>query len=133
LPATRYNGHGSVLKRGATVISLINLITPPTKSREKIDATALSDSARFSIGSDPPDHGELVVEQWWQDGDANHELLDSDFDANTNTTWSIVLANVNRTWTFSAWVMNVAPEQVIGTSAYKRAITFAITSIPTRS
>lgn len=92
---------------------------------------------KYKIPSDPPEVGDLVIEQFWEDGDTNHDLVDTDFDNATMTTWSIVLAKVNsgsgRTWSFTAWVKDISPAEVSGRAAYKRTITFCIPTVVSRS
>lgn len=127
-------GHGSIFKRGSTAIGQVRMITPPTISREDVDATTLDDGVLYHIPSDPEDPGEVVVEQLWTSGDTNDELVDTDFNARTISTWSITYASpISRVASFSAWVKSIAPAPLESRETVKRVITFRLTTVITWS
>ena len=125
-------GHGTTFHRvtgGPTKITFVRSITPPTFSREDVNATDLDDTVQYNIPSDPEDPGEVTIEMYWTSGDTNDELLDTDFGARTIGSWKIVFASpITRTATFSAWVKQLSPAQIESNSVISRTITLRLTS-----
>ena len=127
-------GHGTLFKRGATTITALRSITPPSLTREDVDATDLADGVQYNIPSDPEDPGEVTLEMFWTSGDTNDELLDTDFHARTITAWSIVYASpISRTATFSGWVKSLSPATVVSRDVIVRTIVIRLTTAITWS
>ena len=125
-------GHGASLSRQTgtpTTIGQVRVITPPTISREDVDATTLDDGVMYFLPSDPEDPGELSCELLWTPGETNDELIDTDFNARTIASWRITYPTViNRTATFSAWVKSIAPAPLESRETVKRIVTFRLTT-----
>lgn len=130
-------GHGVSFARvtaGPTTIGQVRSITPPTFSREDVNATDLTDTVDYNIPSDPEDPGEVTIEMFWTSGEANDELLDTDFNARTIASWKIVYpAPITRTATFNAWVKSLSPAMIESRSVISRTATFRLTSAITWS
>ncbi len=123
-------GHGISIKLGSTTITQVRNLQPAAISREDVDATTLEDTVQYNLPSDPEDPGEVSFEELWQSGDTNSELINTDFEARTIATWSIVFSTwtVSRTATFSAWVKSISPAAAAGTTALSRTITLRLTT-----
>lgn len=130
-------GHGTTFHRvtsGPTQIAMLRAITPPTFSREDVEATTLDDTVKYHLPSDPEDPGEVVLEMFWTSGETNDELLDTDFNARTIASWKIVYASpITRTATFSAWVKSLSPATIESNSVISRTITLRLTTAITWS
>jgi len=64
-------------------VSLVKDITPPGREREEADGRALGDILDVPVqGGEAA--SELVFNQFWHPGDADHELLDTAFGVDTN-------------------------------------------------
>lgn len=126
-------GHGATFARvtgGPTTIGQVRMITPPTISREDVNATTLDDGVDYNLPSDPEDPGEVIIEQLWTSGEANDELIDTDFNARTIASWKVVYpAPITRTATFSAWVKSIAPAPLESRETVKRVVTFRLTTV----
>ena len=127
--------HGIVtLKRGATTITFVRSIQPPTMSRDEVNATTLDNTVDYNIPGDPEDPGEVSLEMVWTSGDTNDELFDTDFAAETITSWSIVYASpISRTATFDAWVKSLSPANYESRTLITRTIVLRLTTIITWS
>lgn len=129
---TKNIGQGVILSRvtaGPTAIGNVRSITPPTSSREDVNATTLTDSCQYNLPSDPEDTGEVSIDMFWTSGDTNDELLDTDFLARTIASWKIVYpAPITRTATFDAWVKSLSPGILIGNDVVVRTIVFRLTT-----
>lgn len=130
-------GHGCTFARvtaGPTTIGQVRSITPPTFSREDVNATTLDDVVQYNLPSDPEDPGEVTIEMLWTSGETNDELLDTDFGARTIASWKIVYPSpISRTATFSAWVKSLSPGQLVSNDVIMRTATFRLTSAITWS
>jgi len=126
-------GHGISIKLGSTTITQIRNLTPASISREDVDATTLDDTVGYNLPSDPEDPGEVSFDELWTSGDTNSELIDTDFNARTIATWSIVFSSwtQSRTASFSAWVKSISPAQVSGRDAMSRTIVLRLTTVIT--
>jgi hypothetical protein len=125
-------GHGWSVARvtaGPTTLGQVRRIIPPTLSREKVEATDLSNTVKYHLPSDPEDVGELTVEMFWTSGETNDELLDTDFNARTIASWKFVAPSpITRTATFDAWVMSLSPAEVVSNGVIIRTITWCLTT-----
>lgn len=119
---------------GPTAITQVRSITPPTFSREAVEAIDLDDTVAYKIPGDPEDVGELTLDMIWTPGDTNDQLFDTDFLAKTIASWKIVWASpISVTWTFDAWVMELSPVQVESKTVISRTIKLCLTSNITAS
>lgn len=132
---TKNIGHGTVLSRvtaGPTAITQVRSITPPSFSREDVNATDLADGVDYNIPSDPEDPGEVTIDMYWTSGDTNDELFDTDFAARTIASWKIVYASpITRTATFNAWVKSLSPARFESRDVIIRTIVLRLTSVIT--
>lgn len=128
-------GHGVTFARvtaGPTTIGQIRSIQPPSKSREKVPATDLDDTVQVFLSGSPPEIGEVAITMFWTSGEANDELLDTDFDAGTTASWKVVYpAPISRTCTFSAWIMSLTPAEVVSNGTIERTAVFVPTTLLT--
>lgn len=121
--------HGIQLSRGVTQITFLRSIKPPTFSREDVNATDLDSPVDYNIPSDPEDPGEVEADMYWTSGDTNDELLDTDFNARTITSWKIVYPSpITRTATFSAWIKTLSPPRMESRDVIIRTITWRLTT-----
>jgi hypothetical protein len=125
-------GHGTTFSRitsGPTQFTQVRSITPPTFSREDVNATDLDNTVQYNLPSDPEDPGEVVIEMFWTSGDTNDELLDTSFNARTIESWKIVYASpITRTATVTGWVKSLSPAQIESASVISRTITIRLTT-----
>lgn len=122
-------GHGTTFSRGTTQITFLRAITPPAISREDVNATDLDATVQYNLPSDPEDPGEVTLEMFWTSGDTNDELLDTDFNARTISSWKITYASpISRTATFSAWVKSLSPITIESNSVISRTIVLRLTT-----
>lgn len=130
-------GHGTTFYRvtsGPTQITQVRSITPPTFSREDVNATDLDNTVQYNLPSDPEDPGEVTIEMFWTSGETNDELLDTAFGSRAIDSWKIVYASpITRTATFSAWVKSLSPAQIESNSVISRTITLRLTTAITWS
>ena len=128
-------GHGVLLHRVTgtpTQIGQVRSITPPSHSREKVPATDLDDTIQIFLAGSPPEIGEVSITMFWTSGEANDELLDTDFAAATIASWKIVYpAPITRTATFSAWIMSLTPAEVVSNGVIERTAVFVPTTVIT--
>lgn len=127
-------GHGTTFSFGGTTIARIRSITPPTKSREDVEATTLDSTIVDYHPSDPPDMGEVMLDLVWKPGETNDEILDTAFAAKTNGACVIGYpASVGVDDAFTAYVKTLAPAVVESKTIISRQVTLKLTSAITRS
>jgi len=137
--ATKHIALGTILKTdiasdGVFVAhTLVEQITPPNRTREEIDAKVLGDTLDVPLtGIEGVSRMELV--QHWEPDDTEHENLDTAFDANAEYDFQIVTPHDTPiTDEFSGKVVNLGPETLEPSGAYKRSVTILRTSDITRS
>lgn len=128
-------GHGAVLKQGATTISQIVDFDPPILERDEVPSATLDSTVDETLPGDPEKVGELTFKQAWTPGDANHELLDTAFNAKSVDAYSIVWAMLSTSYTdsFSGWVKRLGPEKVESKKLITRMVTIKLTTTVTRA
>lgn len=128
-------GHGITITLGGTTLSQIRNIRWVTQSREEVEATTLDDGVEYMLPSDPENVGEVSFEQIWTSGEANHELIETDFDARTIGTWTIVFNTwtTTRTATFTGWVKSHGDVQIDGKTVLFRTVVIKLVTKPTWS
>jgi hypothetical protein len=122
--------HGIVtLARSGTAITFVRSIQPPSFTREEVDATTLDSTVAYHIPGDPEDPGEVTIEMVWTPGDTNDELFDTDFNAETITSWTITYGSpITRVATFSGWVKSLSPAQYESRTLITRTIVLRLTT-----
>lgn len=127
-------GHGATLSIAGTPIQQIRDIQPATFSREDVDATTLDDGVQYNLPSDPEDPGEVTFTIVWTQGQTNHALLDTDFNARTIASYAITFPwTTTRTATFSAWIKSTAPSALRGNEVMALTVTLRLVSAITWS
>jgi len=102
---------GTVLKRGNsaspevfTAIPSVVSIDGPTATNEEIDTTHLGSTARESIGS-LPDYGSMNLEVMWDERDATHAAMRTDFQNRTVRNYQVIdTGSPQKTGNFSGWI-----------------------------
>lgn len=125
-------GHGVTFARvtgGPTTIGQVRSITPPSQTRDEVEATDLDDTLKVFLAGSPPDQGQVAITMFWTSGDTNDELLDTDFAANTTASWKIVYPSpITRTATFSAFIVSLTPAEVTSQGVIERTAVFRLTT-----
>lgn len=137
--ATKQIALGSILKTDHTLAAtfvahtLVDTITPPAREREEIEGKDLGDILDVPlIGIESPSRMEYT--QFWQPGDTEHELLDTELDNNVEGDYQIVTPHATPvTDEFTGKVVRLAPEQLTPSGAFKRQVTILRTSAITRT
>lgn len=137
--ATKTLGKGILLKydenndsASHTTIGEIEGITPPTRSREMIDALDTASTIEEFIAATPTNEGQVTFTQMWESGDTVHEHVDTALTNKTNYEWQIVFPTATpRTATFTAYVESMAPQRVENKTIIKRDVTLRLTSVIT--
>jgi hypothetical protein len=128
-------GHGITISQNGTAMSQIRNIRWITQSREEVEATTLDDGVEYMLPSDPENVGEVTFEQIWTGGEANHELIETDFDARTINAYTVVFNTwtTTRTAAFNAWVKSHGDVQIDGKTVLFRTVVLKLTSKPSWS
>jgi hypothetical protein len=135
--ATKQIALGSLLKvddgAGFDNQTLVEQITPPPRSRERIDAKILDDTLDVPLlGIEAVSDLEYV--QHWEPNDVEHEKLDTYFDSKADLDVQIVTPHtVPVTDEFTCKVTDIGPEVLQPSGAYKRSVTLVRTTDITRT
>jgi hypothetical protein len=124
MTAVKQIAHGTVLNVASSPLTLVISVTPPGRTRQEVDALALSDTLEVPLlGVEAK--SEVVANQFWHPGDTNHEALDTAFDSKADLTLQIVSAHaVPVTQEFTAKVSKLEPEELTSNGTYRRKCTF---------
>lgn len=104
MASNAFSGVGTVFKRNATTLAEVNSISGPNKSRGTIDVTSLDSTGGYRefIGGFR-DGGEVTLNMNYTR--TVFDLLNTDFEAETSQTFTIVLNDTGNTqYDFSGWV-----------------------------
>ncbi|GAA4442932.1 phage tail tube protein [Bremerella cremea] len=118
-----------------TKIGLMKDITPPGRSRAGADDTEL-DADLMTEFPGIEEVSEFTFTQFWHAGDSNHEMIDDLFDEGEDgiVSWRITYPySTPVTDTFSGWVKNITPAQIVKEDIMSRQVTVSRTSAITRS
>lgn len=115
------------------VVGELRSVTPPGRSYERVADDTL-DSVLRTQQQGIEDVSEFQFQQVWHDGDAQHERIDTAFNARDNRAWQIVFPHSPaRTWEFTGRVMSMGPEQITNSSLITRTVTVHRTSAITKT
>jgi predicted secreted protein len=111
MATTAIIGHNSQFQRGNgggpetfTALGQITNISPPSLTRDTIDATHMQSPSRFrEFISGLRDAGEVTIQFDYIRGDANDTALQSDYNSDTSRNYRIVYPG-GQTWTFNAFL-----------------------------
>jgi hypothetical protein len=139
MAASKQIALGSILKTDITLhntfvdMTLVRQITPPPRSRKKIEALTLGDTFEVpELGIES--ESEMEFQQLWHPGDTEHEKLDTVFGTKTEFTVHLVSAHtVPKTDEFEAKVVALEPEAWTVDGVYSRKVTLLRTSAITRT
>ena len=123
--ANKYAGAGSTVECDIdglgttwTLFGYTESITPPPRTRQKVDATNL-DEDMVNLEPGIEEDSEFVFVQVWEPGDTNDEQIDTLFDSKFKPQWRITYPTDPTTPeqdTFSGWVSGIAPDTIdVGT------------------
>lgn len=137
--ASRYIGLGTVFNvdeddSGSTftAITLVITGTPPPRTRELIDGTALSDTlATYEAGIEQ--HSQYVFTQFWEPEDTVHASLDTLFGAKTQVIFTINYTTGNTTDSFEGFVSGLEPQPIVHNGIYQRQVTIQRKTAITRT
>lgn len=130
---------GTLLKvdatQGGTFVTqpLVDGVTPPNRTRSEIEGKALGDTLDVPLlGIEAPSR--ISFTQFWHPGETEHEKLDTLFGSKDEFDVQIVTPHgTPKTDEFTAQVVEITPEQLTPTGAYKRSVTLLRTTAITRS
>lgn len=118
-------GKGATVTFGGSAINNIITITPPARTYELVDQTAMVDTlATYQAASET--FSECSFTHFWDPTDAAHDLLETYFGnaANANCVITILTSsNSNTTMTFSGFVSSLAPGAVTRDGMVVRDVT----------
>ena len=123
---------------GFTTCTLLLNCTPPSRKRERIDGTSLSDTlATYEGGIEQ--HSEFTFTQFWEPEDTQHVSIDTLF-ASGSLPAGKVLWNITYTSAapgtvdqFEGWVSDLEPQTITVNGLVQRNVTIQRTSAITRS
>lgn len=101
-------GVGATFLRNAVLLTEVNTITGPNRSRDTIDVTTLDSVGGYRefIGGFR-DGGEVTLDMNWTR--AGFDLLNIDFEASVSQSYSIVMPDTGATdFSFQGWVTNIS-------------------------
>lgn len=107
MASNAFAGVGTVFKRNGVALAEVNSISGPSKTRDTIDVTSLDSTGGYRefIGGFR-DGGEVGLNMNFTM--AGYNLLNTDFEASTLQTFTIVLSDAGATtFDFSAFVSNL--------------------------
>ncbi|WP_136441633.1 phage tail tube protein [Pacificoceanicola onchidii] len=123
-------GFGSDFKRGTTTVGEVISITPPSISRDVVDATHMSSPEgwrEFIAGL--KDGGEVSVQIQSKPSTPAYAAMLADFDSDAAVTYSIDFPD-GSSWTFTAFITGFEGEDPLEERITSTA-TFKITGKPT--
>ncbi len=139
MPLRRRLGHKIALLLNDTVVAGIKGVTPPPKTREKVDATCAEDDIEVYLDSDPPNQGEMELDLIYEPNSTESELLDTLFD-NTDPdaregTWKLHYLMFSPTVQdlFTGRILELSPERIERKNVVTRMVKILATSAPVRS
>lgn len=137
MTAKKRTGHKSELSLDGTKLVFVKSITPPSKSRGKIDLTDLDDEIMIYTDEDVPEIGEVELEVYWHPNDTNAELLDTLFDQDDPDDrigeWVITYTKHAVTDSFSGFIVKVEPSALESKAHVGRKVTIQPTTTITRA
>jgi hypothetical protein len=130
---------GSILKIDPTghvtftAMTLVRQITPPPRSRKKIEGLTLGDTFEVSeLGIES--ESEMEFQQLWHPGDTEHEKLDTLFGSKNEFGVQLVTAHTTPvTLEFTVKVVSLEPEAWTVDGVISRKVTLVRTSAITRT
>jgi hypothetical protein len=130
---------GSILKvdhdnnAAFDVMTLVRQITPPPRSRKKIDSLTLGDTFEVSqLGIES--ESEMEFQQLWHPGDTEHEKLDTLFGSKGQFSVQLITAHGTAvTLEFTVKVTALEPEAWTVDGVYSRKVTLLRTGAITRT
>lgn len=136
---TRQIGLGTLLKvdstQGGTFVTvpLVDGVTPPPRSRARIDAKVLGDTLDVPLlGIE--EVSEFSFMHHWHPGETEHEKADTLFGSKDEFDVQIVYPFATPvTDEFTVQCVELAPEQITPTGAIKRQVTLLRTTAITRT
>lgn len=138
--ATKQIGLGTLVKvdeddSGSTftTCTVVMEVTPPARTRAKIDVTSLDDTlATNAAGIE--EHSEFKFKQYWHPTDTQHASIDTLFGAKTAVIWNIVYPFASAiTDSFEGWVSGMEPEAISPSGMITRTVTIQRTTAITRA
>ena len=139
MAASKQIALGTLLKTDASTpasfvtMTLVREVTPPPQTREEIDGKDLGDTFDVPLlGIE--EVSRCVFTQFWHPGDAEHEVIDTEFDATTEFAVQIVTPHATPvTDEFNVKVVGMTPAQLNTGGTYQREVTLLRTSAITRT
>lgn len=138
--ATKQIGLGTIVKvdeddTGSTftTCTVVMEVTPPKRSREKVDVTSLDDTlATYAPGIET--HSEFKFKQFWHPTDTQHTSIDTLFGSKAQVIWNIVYPFASPiTDQFEGWVSDIEPETITTNGTISRTVTIQRCTAITRT
>ena len=140
---TKYAGKGSFVECELdpvgspdtwTKFGYTESITPPPRSRAKVEATNL-DEVMVNLEPGIEEDSEFVFVQVWDPADADDKAIDTLFDSAAKLPWRITYPTLpNPTEdVFSGWVSGIAPDTIDVGTRIGRSVTITRTSTIVRT
>ena len=124
----RVLGLGTLVKvddddSGATYTTLVLMtdVTPPPRTRVRIDQTALEDTLSID-GAGIEDKSDFKFVHFYDPGATNDTIVETLFAAKTEVLWQIVYADAG-TATFNGVVMEIVPQSITSDKYVMREVT----------
>lgn len=115
------------------VVGEIRNVTPPGRAYERVAEDTL-DSVLRTQQQGIEEVSDMQFTQVWQDGDTQHERIDTSFNAKETRPWQVIYPfTPARTWEFQARVMSLGPEQISANSLISRVVTIHRTTAITKT
>lgn len=137
--ATKQIALGTILKTDITLAAtfvthtLVKEITPPPRTREKIEGKDLADTFDVPLLGIEQE-SECTFKQFWHPGDTEHEKMDTVFGTKVSFDVQIVTPHGTPvTDKFTVKVVSLAPETLNTGGVYSRDVTLLRTSAITRT
>lgn len=116
-----------------TTCTIIMEVTPPARTRAKIDITAMEDTlATNAAGIE--EHSEFKFKQFWHPTDTQHASIDTLFGNKNQVIWNIVYPfSTPITDQFEGWVSGMEPETITTSGTITRMVTIQRMTAITRT
>ena len=108
---------------GHTTVTLVMSTTPPGRSRENVDITAIDDTL-MTYAPGQEQHSQFVFRQMWDPLDTVHEHMDTLFGSKAIVEWQVVYCGSGvATDEFEGYVSNLEPQEITANGRIERTVT----------
>lgn len=141
MTARKRIAHKIELHVDGTKLANVKKIGDPGKSRDAVEMISMDQEVEQSFPSPTLKLGDATLQLYWDDGDANHQLIDTMIDTEPDYTvvtdlpqFSLVFPfSTPITKTFHGWLKELGETSYEVKSEVMRDITIHVNTIPARS